>query len=159
MIVEAAAGLSSLKAAIDIVRGMKDIGDATTVNLAIFPLLNELIATQQGYFTLLRVSDDQEKKIAAFENWEAEKQRYELVSLGETGRALAYRTKPAMQGSEPVHCICASCYAKGVKSILQTESWQPMRCQVEVCYTCAAVLYTSGNPHADHAALKPKPRH
>jgi hypothetical protein len=55
--------------------------------------------------------------VAELEAWEAEKQRYKLDHAG-TG-VFAYRLQGTMAGSEPIHCICATCYQHGKKSILQ----------------------------------------
>ena len=56
-----------------------------------------------------------EEKVAGFETWNAEKQRYELKPFG---HGFAYMLKPEMQGSEPQHQLCPNCYSRGKKSFL-----------------------------------------
>lgn len=55
--------------------------------------------------------------MAGFEKWEAEKQRYKLTDFG--GGTFAYLLKPEAASGEPPHRICAHCYQRDEKSILQ----------------------------------------
>src|SRR5579864_1037972 len=61
--------------------------------------------------------DDLEKEVAGFENWETEKQRYQLTDFG--GNSFAYSLKPQAANGEPSHRICPNCYERGQKAILQ----------------------------------------
>jgi hypothetical protein len=77
------------------------------------------IAAQTREATLLGRVSDLEKEVASFETWNAEKERYELKQLARGGPAFAYAIKADAKGSEPFHCICATCYQRRIKSILQ----------------------------------------
>ncbi|MFZ3324848.1 MAG: hypothetical protein WA231_02685, partial [Methylocella sp.] len=55
--------------------------------------------------------------MAELETWDADKQRYELKSLA--AGVFAYRLKEAMAGGEEIHHLCAACYHRGKKSLLQ----------------------------------------
>jgi hypothetical protein len=112
---EVFAGLSAIKTAFDIAKGLKDIDDATRRNAAIIELQKELLAAQATQSDLVQRIGKLEEEVHRFETWEVEKQRYELNAFG-TG--FAYIVKPEARGTEPVHQICANCYARGKKSFL-----------------------------------------
>ncbi len=57
-----------------------------------------------------------EAKLLQFETWETEKQRYELKSL--PPGVFVYAIMESLQGSEPSHHICQTCYQRGKKSVL-----------------------------------------
>jgi hypothetical protein len=119
MVGEIFAGLSAAKSAFDIAKGLKDIHDATIRNAAIIELQEKILAAQEAQATLLQQIRDLEKEIADLKAWEIEKQRYQMKELG--AGAIAYVIKASAQGTDPVHCICAQCYERGKKSILQNS--------------------------------------
>jgi Zn finger protein HypA/HybF involved in hydrogenase expression len=117
-------GLSSLKAASDIVKGLNAANTQTLVNEVKISLQNHILEAQQSLATaqtaqatLIERISTLEQEIVSLKDWEREKQRYELKAL--YSGSLAYAVKESMRGSEPLHFICASCYQKGRKSILQ----------------------------------------
>lgn len=61
-----------------------------------------------------RIRDLQEQ-IVQLKAWETEKQRYEFKTFG---GGVACFLKPETQGTEPMHPICANCYARGKISYL-----------------------------------------
>jgi hypothetical protein len=115
MVGDAFAGLSALKTAFDLAKGLKDIDDATRRNAAVIELQEKLLTAQSTQAELLERISTLENKVASFETWNAEKQRYELKPFGS---GFAYVVKPEAQGSEPLHQLCPNCYARGKKSIL-----------------------------------------
>lgn len=117
MVAEVYAGLSAIKTAFDMAKGLKDIHDAALRNTAVIELQEKILTAQQAQASLIERISDLEKEVAAFETWSAEKQRYELKDVG-LG-TLAYVVKETMRGTEPPHQICASCYQRNKKSILQ----------------------------------------
>lgn len=88
-----------------------------TVNEAITSAHGKAIAAQEAYSTLKKERHDLVKRVREFETWEREAKRYELKDFG--GSTFAYVVKEAMQGSEPPHSICPTCYENKKKSILQ----------------------------------------
>jgi hypothetical protein len=115
MVGEAFAGLSALKSAFDLARGLKDIDDATRRNAAVIELQEKLLIGRAVQADLLERMRTLEEKVASFDTWEVEKKRYELTRFG-TG--FAYSVRPEAQGDEPPHQICANCFARGNKSFL-----------------------------------------
>jgi hypothetical protein len=116
---EVLAGLSALKTAFDLAKGLKDIDDATRRNAAIIELQEKLLIAQETQAALTERVRELEEKVVSFERWDAEKERYELKQLIHGGPTFAYSLKPEAEPSEVFHCICATCYQRRIKSILQ----------------------------------------
>jgi len=115
MVGEVFAGLSALKTAFDIAKGLKDIDDAARRNAAVIELQEKILAAQEAQSALLERVRELEEKVRSLETWETEKQRYELKQFGS---AVAYVLKAEAQGTEPSHQLCANCFARGKKSFL-----------------------------------------
>lgn len=119
MVAEVFASLSAIKTAFDLAKGLKDIDDATRRNAAVIELQEKILAAREAQSTLLERISELENKVASFEAWETEKQRYELKELAPG--VFAYRLKESMAGGEPIHDLCAACYKHGKPSILQRQ--------------------------------------
>jgi hypothetical protein len=134
----AIAGLvSSLKAATDISKAMIGLRDTALVQGKVIELQGIILSAQQSalsaqsdQFTLLERVRDLETKLAELEAWDAEKDRYEMKDVC-TG-AFAYVVKPAADTGEPAHWLCASCYGRSHKAVLQ----QAGRVSNEHLYQC-----------------------
>jgi Zn finger protein HypA/HybF involved in hydrogenase expression len=147
-----AAALSSLKAAKDISQAMVGLGSAAAFQEKRLELQSKILDAQESAFTaqqerttLLDRVSNLEKELANAKAWEAEKQRYELQSVH--AGAFAYSLKPQALGAEPAHWLCAACYDKGQKSVLQrgassygSGEW-PF-----ICPNCKSVIYTNQGP-------------
>jgi hypothetical protein len=130
---ESVPDISAIASALGALKGMKDIAEAMIglrdakilqekrleFQARIIDAQNGILAAQEERATLLKRVGDLEKQVTDFEAWETEKQRYELRQLARGGAAFAYTPKADTQGAEPFHCICATCYQRGTKSILQ----------------------------------------
>lgn len=156
MVAEAVAGAQIFTQLLNTAKGLIEIRDATLRDQAVFTLQRDILAAQAAQMALVQEVGDLKAQIARFEDWDAEKQRYELVDAGNGG--LAYRVKDAMKGSQPDHHICANCYERRTKSILHPETWNPGRAHVLSCHTCGTAVYLHGMPFPDHAALRQKAR-
>ena len=143
-------GLGSLKAAYDLAKGMNAANTQATVNDVKIPLQQHILNAQDA---LAAVKQEQlesaeyirklEQKIVEFENWEAEKQRYELADPGQG--TVAYRPKAGMENGEPPHWLCAQCFQQGKKAFLQPELRFPGRNSYLCCATCKAEMITEGD--------------
>ena len=89
MVGEAFARLSALKTAFDLAKGLKDIDDTARRNTAVIELQEKLLIAQSAQAELLERIRTLEEKVANFETWDTEKQRYELKPFG---NAFAYET-------------------------------------------------------------------
>lgn len=137
-----AGAFATLKGAADITQGLLSLKTDTAVstkvvelNRVIAEVQSQLFAAQADYATVLGRVRDLEAQIVKLEHWAHEKERYQLHEL--VPGTLVYRIKPAMQGAEPVHDLCPSCYQGGVKSILQAagvkEGCHAFRCPHPQC--------------------------
>lgn len=127
-----ASGLISLKTAAEV------SAKAVELNGIVADVQGKLFEAQAEQSTLLRQVDLLEKEVVKLKDWQHERQRYELHKLPAGG--LAYRVKPAMQGSEPEHYLCANCYQDGVKSILQPAGFDSST-KILKCQRCNSVIH------------------
>lgn len=126
MATEFIAGLGIFNSLLDTAKGLKEINDVTIRNAAIIEIQEKIMAAQAQYLSLhqdhssvLQNISDLEKKIASFETWESEKERYELYDIG--NGTFIYRLKESEANGEPSHNICAHCYQQNKKSIFQFQ--------------------------------------
>jgi hypothetical protein len=117
MVGEAFAGLSAFKTMFDLAKGLKDISDANTRNTVAIELQEKILSAQAAQSELVERVRELEAALARFSAWAAEKNRYRLTDFG--AGTFAYSLKPEEANGEPPHRICASCYQKDRKSILQ----------------------------------------
>jgi rubrerythrin len=133
MVGELFAGLSALKAALDMSQTLSNIHDVTTRDRAIIELQKEILSAQAAQIGLIERVGELEKEVANFETRAAEKQRYELKDL-EWG-AFAHMLKPAERGISPPHWVCTNCYEHRHIATLQHPMVQG-RAQVWKCPSC-----------------------
>ncbi len=116
MVAEVFAGIGAFKALFDLTKSIKDATDVAARDAAVAELREQIFAAQNRYATAIEHIRALEAKVAEFENWDAEKQRYELKDYG--GGTFAYAIKPGMENGEPPHRLCEKCYQERKKSIL-----------------------------------------
>lgn len=140
MIGEIGAGLGSLKAAADILKGLNAAHTQAAINEVkislqghIFEAREALSAAQEAQATALGRVRELEMEIVQLKDWEAEKQRYQLEKL--PPGILIRRLKPGMENGEPPHEICANCYNKDVKSLLHVTGQGNGRTHWK-CHSC-----------------------
>ena len=145
---EVYAGISALKSAFDIAKGLKDIDNAARRNSAVIELQEKILSAQSEQASLIDTVSQLKNRVAQLEAWDADKQRYTLTDFG--SGLLAYALKDSVANGEPPHYLCAQCYNDKIKSILQTETRNPGRCHVLACHRCGSDLYLSGTPDHEH---------
>ena len=69
--------------------------------------------------------------VAEMEAWAVQKERYQLKELAPG--VFVYALKPGMEGGEPPHQICQTCYQRGKRAILHADGQQKQ------LITCRAV--------------------
>lgn len=112
--------------------------------------LNDLILSAQSsaidaklqQTTLLEQISALEAKIASFEKWDAEKQRYKLTQAAPG--IVAHVLKRSEAQGEPGHALCPNCYEKRTKSILQHNGEMILVKIAHVCPACRTILKTGG---------------
>jgi hypothetical protein len=143
---EILAGIGAVKAAYDMAKALKDINDATVRNRAVIELQEKILVAREAQTALLDRVSTLEKEMARFEAWEREKGRYKLTDFG--GGTFAYLLKPEEANGEPPHRICATCYQKGQKSILQFSHNVEGQDWFE-CHGCGTRLAFGTHIHTD----------
>lgn len=162
MIAEISAGLSGLKAAKDVLHALHGVQTAVAINEVKFALQSHLLDAQQGLFAAQEAQSASSKRIADLEqqivnlkNWECEKQRYELKKY--YPGALTYTLKAGVEGCEPPHHLCANCYQKGEKSILQGTAETQMRYRVHLCPSCKTKTVLGSEMETGASEREPPP--
>lgn len=144
MVGETFAGLSALKTAFDLAKGLKDINDATIRNGAVIELQEKILAAQVAQSALIQRVGDLEKEVASFETWNTEKKRYELKAL--RSDVFTYMLKASERGTEPPHWLCANCYETGKKSIFQWTAATAMARRIYKCPACDTGISPASEP-------------
>jgi Zn finger protein HypA/HybF involved in hydrogenase expression len=134
MAAEVFAGISALKTAFDLAKGLKDIDDAARRNAAVIDLQEKILAAQAAQAALVEKVSNLEKEVASFETWETEKKRYELKDLKKG--FFAYILRQDMEAGEPPHALCTNCYSRGFKSILHLNEPRDLRDRTWDCPAC-----------------------
>jgi hypothetical protein len=144
--------LGVFKSMYDTAKALKDMNDANIRNTAVIELQEKILSAQSEQAELIEMAGALKARVAELEAWDAEKKKYKLTDLGR-GMS-AYTLKEGMENGEPPHHLCGACYNEGHKSIMQTETRSPGRCQVMVCHRCGSDLYISGMREPYHDAMK-----
>jgi hypothetical protein len=143
MVAEVFAGVTALKAAFDLTKGLKDIDDRVRLNSAVMDLQEKILTAQQSQTSLVEAVGDLGKEVAALKAWGADKQRYELKDLGKG--FYAYIPKQGMENGEDPHGLCTNCYQKGFKSILQSSGHVIVHDRTWNCHACNAKVKSQSN--------------
>lgn len=123
---ELSGAIGGLKAALDIVQGLKSTADAVAINNAkiglqgaIIEAQGGLMAAQEARATHLNRIRELEQRIADFENWEREKERYTLIEIYDG--SYPYVPKPPVEAGGAHVSFCTSCFDQRKKAILQRQ--------------------------------------
>lgn len=148
---EIAAGITSIRAAIDLTKAMVGLRDAKLIaaktdelRLLLGEAIGKFLEVQQAQLAQLDEIANLKAEIKKFGGWETEKQRYELkgVGLGVT----AYMLKPDVRGTEPPHWLCPTCFENGRKSHLQFSTRMASGGSVYRCKGCDGHTVTNSEP-------------
>jgi predicted Holliday junction resolvase-like endonuclease len=121
---EASAAISSIKTAVEMLKGIHAVKTQVDINSAVIDIQRVLLDAQasalqdrQRQMELMKNIEDLERKITEFQNDILDKSRYHLTEFP-TGN-FAYVLKIDRANGDPIHKICANCFNEGVKTILQ----------------------------------------
>ena len=94
----------------------------------------EVLTAQHRELKLTERCRKLEDDLRSVRDWQAEKARYTLTSLG--GKTFVYAVKPDDPRGEPPHWLCVRCIEGGKKSVLQhwgviysNRRWKCPRCE------------------------------
>jgi hypothetical protein len=138
--------LTSLKTAADMAKVVKDINDETKRQSAVIDLQSAIMNAQSNAITaqveqhaLLKQISQLEAKIAEFDSWNSEIDRYKLVDFG--GGTFAFELKEEAAKGEPSHKLCANCVPKKLKSILQFQHRTSLGQGLFKCHGCGSDVF------------------
>ncbi len=136
MVAEVFAGISAFKSMLDIAKSIKDMNDIATRQGAVIELREQILSAQAAQAQLVETVGELKKRVAELEAWDVDKQRYELKSVAPG--SFAYALKKEAQGSKPAHQICAACYGRNKKFILQImpTSAASLHLRIPMKYQC-----------------------
>ena len=133
-----------LKAAGDVAKGLVDIRDTVKFKDAVIKLQTQILSAQQGALRAQARETQMAEElrslkahVAEIEAWSAQKERYVLKEL--RPGVLVYALKPGMEGGEPPHQICQTCYQRGKRSILHADE-QHNEVYRLTCHECGTQL-------------------
>ncbi len=144
MVGEAFAGIGAIKSAIDILKSLKDGDTAAKVGAVALDLQQKLSAALKDYDALAQSKRALEAELADIKDWQREKQRYELKTVG-TG-VVGYMLKPAERGVAAPHWVCPTCFDNRKKSYLQFSTQMSGGMNVYRCTGCDAAITTRTEP-------------
>jgi uncharacterized protein YlxW (UPF0749 family) len=78
MVGEVLTGLGIFNTLLNSAKALKDLNDAAVRNTAVVELQEKILAAKEAQAALMDQVRALEAKVAAFENWEAQKQRYQM---------------------------------------------------------------------------------
>jgi hypothetical protein len=144
MISEIIAAIQSAKVLNDLVKAARELKNYNEFVAAVSEVSSKLIDAQAAALTALdrqlsltnRVSE-LEKDIMELKNWESEAKRYQLERV--PSGFFAYVLKRGMEMGEPPHELCANCFQKRQKSIIQYD----FSFSCYVCHNCKTYIRTS----------------
>ncbi len=126
MLAEISAGLSSLKAATDIVKGLNAAKTDAAINSVKIELQTLILDAHHGLFAAQdaqaasgRRITELEQEIVRLKDWSAEKERYQLINMRQG--SVAYAQKPTVENRQVPHWLCANCFEHGRKSFMQKQ--------------------------------------
>ena len=127
---EIVGAIQSLKLAKDVLKAFRSLQVTAEVQGKLMELQglvsDAYTATIEARADQLTMQDqihELKSELMKFENWETEKERYELKEVV-SGR-FVYATKEPVESGEPPHKICPNCYGNRIKTILQFEYRAP----------------------------------
>ena len=104
VVTEAIAGLGAIKTAFDMAKALESIHESVARDRAVIDLQKEILAAQQAQFAMVERVRDLEKQVTSFENWDAEKQRYQMKDFGGGRSPMRLKAAQKME-SRPTICV------------------------------------------------------
>jgi Zn finger protein HypA/HybF involved in hydrogenase expression len=160
MIAEIGTGFSSLKAALDLAKGLSATSTEAAVNDVKIGLQRSILEAYEALTTARNAEADSaerirqlEQEIMQFKDWEREKQRYVMKRFNPG--TIAYVLQSGMADGEPPHCLCAQCYTEGKKGHLQATGTVIGGRHVHVCSRCTRETVMGAETDAPEAPPPP----
>jgi hypothetical protein len=102
---------------------------------AIMAAPSDAMGAQAAQMELLERIRNLENELKGFEDWEAEKKRYQMARVGH-GVTVYLPKQETMEPGEVMHALCANCFQTRRKTFLQLLN----RAQGHTCSVCRTIL-------------------
>jgi rubrerythrin len=148
--------INSLKVAKDIAQALLELKSLGDVQAKVIDLQAQILSAQSSaldaqseQFELRKRIAEIEKQLSELQVLAAERQRYELKVVAP--ERYAYVLKAEHRGAEPEHWLCANCFDRGEKSIMQLgpHSQYGKQYQCPRCNHTIAIELKSPSIHRD----------
>jgi hypothetical protein len=154
VVAETAAGVTSLRAALDIIKAMVGLRDAEAFRAKSIELQGVVLDAFEKAIEAREAHAQQADRIRTLETemanlkaWDTEKQNYELKP--NFGGGAAFMLKPEARGAEPPHWLCPQCYSNGKKGFLMPADHSGGIHKTYRCLECKTDRYMYGKPAWD----------
>jgi hypothetical protein len=148
---------TSLQSASQLVKALIGLRDSAMIDSKVIELRDHLIEAQGSMMqaqmqqsALIQEVQGLKQQIMDLENWNEEKQRYQLIPPWPG--CFVYALKESCKGGEPAHWICEHCYQEGRKSLLHNTFKNNNRRIVFIkCSHCGLELETMSTTERKYA--------
>jgi Zn finger protein HypA/HybF involved in hydrogenase expression len=159
VIAEFSALVESVKKITDIVKAIKSFDERDQADKAVKETLEKALIAGNVTLRAIEAAESQAHRVAELEaevrqlkDFDREAERYQLAEIGPG--VYAYTPKAGQEREEPAHCLCANCFLKRQKSILQ-QRFQGMDGKTFYCHACGSDLHVdSGRDLPDNLREK-----
>lgn len=124
MYTEITTAFQSVKAAITLIKATKELSNSTElvtamndVQMKLSEAIASALASQEKQALLAERVRELEAQLRDSEDWKKEMERYQLFKF--PTKALAYKLKPQLANTAPMHYLCTACVDKKKKTTLQ----------------------------------------
>jgi hypothetical protein len=144
-VAEISAALISLRAALDITKAMIGLRDAEAfrsksieLQVLILESLDKAIESREAYSAQLDRVRALEAEVTSLKDWNAEKQNYELKTIGRG--VIAYMLQHDKRSAEQPHWLCPNCFANGEKAFFQATPASTDSGRIYKCAKCQTLV-------------------
>jgi hypothetical protein len=142
---EIAAALRSANALVELLSTAKSLSNydelvaaVSDVNSKLMNATTTALESQEVQSNLLSRIRELETELVNVAGWEAQTERYVLHTLAP--ERFAYALKPDATNREPFHLLCANCFTKRQKALLQLRNHNKVG-RWYSCHNCRAEIY------------------
>jgi ethanolamine utilization microcompartment shell protein EutL len=142
---EVAAALRSANVLVELLSTPKSLSNYEELTAAVLEVNSRLmnattvaLASQEVQSNLLSRIRELETELANVAGWEAQAERYALHTLAP--ERFAYALKPDAANGEPFHLLCANCFTKRQKVLLQLRNHNKFGRSYS-CHNCRSEIY------------------
>ena len=123
--------LSGVKSGTEIAKDIRDLvskpdPDLSEIKVRLVGLIDQLLHAKEAQMAIQDALLELQREQLRLDRFAQEATRYQLANTDMGG--LVYSLKPDDQSGEPPHDLCASCFQRGQKSILQRVGFNTLGC-------------------------------